>query len=216
MAFDHERFRNLAAGVQSSVLAVAVIIGGVWTFYTFDSLRAKSRAEAELVGLEQRIREQGVVSASLQATAFKIHGDSSRYISATATVRNNGNRNMTLYFDQWVFAFSKVDAFSSERPTFVPIGRSPAFYFNMEKNELESIPYVVLLSGEEYELHSVIKAPSRGLYFVEFEAELGKKEGSVSEAVVQKEQRVATTEQAEQGLRSGLWAIVRQRFLVVD
>ena len=43
-----EKFNNIASGIQSLLLALAVIIGGVWTLYTFSSLKQVEKAKAEL------------------------------------------------------------------------------------------------------------------------------------------------------------------------
>ena len=45
---SRESFKNFAAGVQSWVITVAVVVGGAWTLYTFVTLDMQGRAEREL------------------------------------------------------------------------------------------------------------------------------------------------------------------------
>ena len=49
---DHERFNNIASGIQNIVLILAIIIGGLWTSFTFSTLKTKYKAQAEITELE--------------------------------------------------------------------------------------------------------------------------------------------------------------------
>src|SRR5882757_2985695 len=91
--FNHERFKNIAAGVQSCVIAVSVVIGGIWTYYLFKALNAKGRAIAELHELELRDREQGVIDIEISAKQVAIPGGTGRDIAIDIKVKNLGNRN---------------------------------------------------------------------------------------------------------------------------
>jgi hypothetical protein len=46
MSFDHEKFKNVAAGLQSVVTLLGICIGGVWILYTFWALGAGQKAKA--------------------------------------------------------------------------------------------------------------------------------------------------------------------------
>lgn len=45
---DSEKFKNIMGGVQSLVVSIAFVTGGIWTLVTFDILSQKERAEIEL------------------------------------------------------------------------------------------------------------------------------------------------------------------------
>jgi len=53
---DADRFSKFAAGLQSIITALGVIVGGVWVLFTFGYLgmAAKSRAELAEFDLRQR------------------------------------------------------------------------------------------------------------------------------------------------------------------
>ncbi len=94
--FDHEKFKNVAAGVQSIILAVAVLVGGIWTVYLFRILDTKGRALAERHAFELRDREQGVINIDISAKQVSIPGDKGRNIYIDIQVKNLGNRNNPL------------------------------------------------------------------------------------------------------------------------
>lgn len=43
-----EEFKNLAAGIQSLLIGLAVLVGGVWTMVRFFSMKEVKKARAEL------------------------------------------------------------------------------------------------------------------------------------------------------------------------
>jgi hypothetical protein len=89
---DTERFRNIAAGVQSAVLALAVLIGGGWTLYTFWALHETSRRTAELPALERSLTERGIPDITVLSEQMPGDGYHSRYLVVTVAVTNRGNR----------------------------------------------------------------------------------------------------------------------------
>src|SRR4051794_30702167 len=49
---DHEKFKDLTSGIQSIVLSLAVIVGGLWALYTFWGTKQLQKAQAEILGLQ--------------------------------------------------------------------------------------------------------------------------------------------------------------------
>jgi hypothetical protein len=52
MLENHERFKNITEGIQSVIIAVAVLIGGIWTAYTFSALHTTEKAKADLATVQ--------------------------------------------------------------------------------------------------------------------------------------------------------------------
>ena len=48
LLMDNERCKNTAAGIQSLILALAVVVGGGWALFRFASLEETDRVAAEL------------------------------------------------------------------------------------------------------------------------------------------------------------------------
>lgn len=108
MAFEHEKWRNTMAGVQSLSLTLAVMVGGIWSLYTFDVLGARDRATAELKELQYTIDQQATVQIELKAEQVQIPGSSERYILTKVAVNNTGNRNAILDFTKSPLGVARV------------------------------------------------------------------------------------------------------------
>src|SRR5436305_1913900 len=68
MITDHEKFKNVLSGVQSIVLSVAVLVGGIWTTVTFRLLHTTTKAEADLEELNRKLKQQAIVQINIQAS----------------------------------------------------------------------------------------------------------------------------------------------------
>src|SRR5262245_14315222 len=51
-------FQKIASGVQSVVVAIAVVIGGLWTYYTFNAQLQVQNAEATLEKLNRDLVQE--------------------------------------------------------------------------------------------------------------------------------------------------------------
>jgi len=108
MAFDHEKWKNSLAGVQSLSVALAVIIGGIWSLYTFDVLGARDRAAAELKEIQHALDQQATVQIEIDAEQVHIPGSSERYVLAKVAIINTGNRNTILDFTKRPLGVARV------------------------------------------------------------------------------------------------------------
>jgi hypothetical protein len=93
-----EAFHHIAVGIQSITLALAVIVGGLWTWYTFRNLASVQRAKAELTKLRLETLEQAIVSITVKARQMEPYTGQRFVIAGEATVTNGGNRNTVLNF----------------------------------------------------------------------------------------------------------------------
>lgn len=103
-----EKLKTVAETWQSVAIARGVLIGGLWTLYTFDALRTGYKAEAEIRQLELATREQGVINIAVTAGQVSIPNDTGRYIKIDIQVMNIGNRNLVLEFPKYALTIAKV------------------------------------------------------------------------------------------------------------
>lgn len=103
-----EKFKNIAAGVQSVIIALGVLIGGLWTYYTFGALRARYKAEAEIRQLELANRVQGVIDIEIKAEQVSSPNDTGRFIKIDIQAKNLGNRNLNLELPNHALTVAKV------------------------------------------------------------------------------------------------------------
>jgi hypothetical protein len=93
---DLTNFKDLAAGIQSIAISVAVVIGGIWAIYRFLSLRELGRARVELKRLQRALAERATLNISLSAHPHTDPNGNGYYIEVAASVSNVGNRTEIL------------------------------------------------------------------------------------------------------------------------
>jgi hypothetical protein len=148
---DHEQFKNVTAGVQSTVITVAILLGGIWSFYTFSALGSVERAKAELF-------KQAIVDVEIEAKQEWLANDSSLYIFANVKVMNRGNRNAS-----YMFTGAKLTVTKSG------FDQRGASLLGEKIAELPTIGNGVLRIGATRTAPVVVKVPTPGLYYLSFD-----------------------------------------------
>jgi hypothetical protein len=98
LALTLNDWKDLAETADHLVVALAVLIGGGWTLYTFHRLRLVANAMLELKAKEKTIEEKekalhesAVLEATISAHQIFVGEETNFYISAIASVVNIGN-----------------------------------------------------------------------------------------------------------------------------
>jgi len=107
---DYEKFTKIASGIQALVVATAVIIGGVWTLYTFGSLQQVEKAKTELEKMHRSLLERGILAITVQPSQIKRSETSKRYILVNVVIQNSGNRTEVIDWSKSGLRVTKVDA----------------------------------------------------------------------------------------------------------
>lgn len=98
---DPDRFQKMAAGVQSWFLSMAILIGGGWTLYTFQSQLQVANARAQLARLQRDLEESPRIELYLEFNPLTVHENSgNRYFEGVLHVKNVGNKNTALLLGQ--------------------------------------------------------------------------------------------------------------------
>jgi hypothetical protein len=91
MIHDSERFQQLTSGLQNIVVTLAVLVGGIWTLYTFQTLKTREKAKLDLEIAEYR---RAALDIAIKADYVDQSQDpasgKSRFIAATVTLTNRG------------------------------------------------------------------------------------------------------------------------------
>ena len=87
-----EDFKNLAAGIQSVSVALAVLIGGAWALFRFFSLKEVKKATTELEKTKRELQQRGHLQIEMQATQMFSSVCAEKYINVSLKVSNVGNR----------------------------------------------------------------------------------------------------------------------------
>ena len=85
------QFKDLAAGIQSILVAIAVLVGGAWALFRFFSLKEVKKATAELQKIRQELQSRGHLQITIDAKDLHSKEPKSSYINLTLTITNVGN-----------------------------------------------------------------------------------------------------------------------------
>jgi len=171
MIKDSERFNHIASGIQNIVLAVAIIIGGLWTAFTFSTLSTKYKAQAEIIELDLRnartkdeIAQNGaVIDIKLEAKQEGLTDGEKYGISVLATIANTGVKNTLV-------DLSKESPLTAYLVYFNDDGTSNRRAV-VSQDEYTSSS-TTLRSGNTIQFPLFIKVQSKGLYILEFRVPL--------------------------------------------
>ena len=187
MTFDHEKWRNILAGLQSLAVATAVIVGGAWSLYTFDVLGARDRAAAELERIQQDIDQQATVQVDIDAEqvalpAAGVSDDPGRYIVARVSVKNTGNRDTVFDFSKRPLGVARVlNPGQGPVPTVGPRSRYgvpivPVLGWpgppDGEPSAYGEVNNRGIYRGETWHQEFLVKVSGPGVYLVTFAAEV--------------------------------------------
>lgn len=171
MSTNHEKFKNIASGLQSIFIIITFAIGGIWTIYTFDVLSARDRAKVELKEIEKNLHQQAVVNVDLSIKQVDLSIDNKRYINITANIENTGNRSTRLELGDRVIAVIKINYDSDGELVVENIIHSPVLAFADETQaNFWSLPYTIIDSGETRKFPFFIQVGSPGIYLIGFQA----------------------------------------------
>jgi len=153
----YESFKNLASGMQSWIVSVAVLVGGGWTFYTFVALDMAKRAEKELFA-------QAQVNIKIAAREEDL-GNGRSCVVAIVEVANAGGRNVFLDYSE--------KPFSVRRVSFDQAGNS---HFGEELFQPNLWGSRVLRGGETDQYPFLVSVRDPGMYIVQFRVPLPQRE----------------------------------------
>jgi hypothetical protein len=197
-ALDHERFMNVAAGVQSWVIALGVFIGGIWTLYLYTALNTKQRALAEFEELRRK-NHQGVVTIDIKAEQEYIPDDPGRSIKINIQATNLGDRNIPLKLGDAPLTVSKLYPDNEGRLHIIWAKNSSIPYLNRDKlvvrdlrsNDLvEPVAFELLRAGQTVSFPTWFHVEGTGLYLIEFAPELTGEELKIAQQAAGEPNRI--------------------------
>lgn len=171
---DHERFKNLASGIQSVAIVIGIAVGGIWALYTFKALGTANRAQAEInktqaeiSEIERRNIEQPVLAIEVKGSALTSAPDKAKAIYVEAKFRNDGKRILNVEFTKPTLLVSRID--KDGRPAGSPSSSTEPGVLN-EQGTLEEVGERVLRPNQSRNVPFVVPVSSPGLYLVQIKA----------------------------------------------
>jgi hypothetical protein len=176
---NHEIFKDVADGVQSVCLAVAVLVGAVWTLYTFNTLGAQEQAQLQLSKLQGEVAKshadlakQAVLDIDIQASQKHISAPSAgRVISGMVTITNRGTRNTPIDWNNNLPQLVAVPLSFAQSGRPVAGAKHPIATTLVNGNQQQ-----LVLIGQTIHLPFAISLPGPGLYYLEFQTNVSAEE----------------------------------------
>ena len=170
---NHEKFNKITSGIQALVLSVAVIVGGIWTLYTFGSLKQIDKAKTELEQMRRSLRERGILNITLQPSQFRDSKSSRLYVLVKVSIQNTGNRTEVIDWKKSGLYATRVDMDGKRQLEF------GAVYEADYLTPLGAIPSSSILPGQTRTLPFLIPAKEAGIYHLLFSASVSAAEEPV-------------------------------------
>src|SRR5437016_13094617 len=104
MSTRAEQFKNILSGIQSLVLVIAIVTGGLWTLFKF--------------GLESA--ESPMLNITIRPSQVSIAGDPGRWILASIEMTNVGSRTETITWPKVKSVFTAHRVSIDERGALKP------------------------------------------------------------------------------------------------
>jgi len=162
-------------------LSLAVLVGGLWSVYTFDALNARDKAKAELSEINRKLSQQAEFDTRLSVKQTSLPGSSNRYLYISVHITNIGSRNTRIDFNDKTIAVAKIEQISGYPTKFGSVIHSPILAFaDSGHKRIWNLPYIIIRTGETYRLQAWVQVEKPGLYLVGFKVHLSAAEQEVS------------------------------------
>lgn len=165
-------FKNITEGWKNIVLLVAIVIGGGWSLYVFNSKLEVENAKAQLEKTRQELDLAPVVTASIDSSYFR--AEDGYFIKVQVVLKNKGRETGHIYYKNNSLTVSKVE-FDGGKIS----GYSNTVYTDNvypEKNGGEAIHKIVgttLIPGHEKKANYIVSVRATGIYQIVFRVKPG-------------------------------------------
>jgi hypothetical protein len=167
---DHERFKNIASAVQSLVVAIAVVVGGIWSAYTFGVLHSVEQARAQLA-----TASMPALNISIEAAKVKATQKDKRGLLVRVMVENAGNRYIELDLTKDPLAIHKVTT-GLNGHLYSEVSYRPTLYSQLRKDSFDVVQSWGVTPHSSKVFHYYLNVDDAGLYLISFEAPVGELE----------------------------------------
>lgn len=175
LKMDHDKFNKIASGIQALVVAIAVVIGGIWTLYTFASLNQIEKASADLEQSRRDLRERGILDIKLEPKQISNVKDRFRYITIDVTLHNTGNRTEIINWDKSGIAATQVNVNAAGQVVFGMTSKAKYVIPGQD------IPSSSILPGQIRKMPFLITVKNPGIFYLVFHAAVSPLEEKIHE-----------------------------------
>jgi hypothetical protein len=86
-----QNLAHLSQAIQSIILSLGFVIGGIWALFRYRNLKELEKANAELLTLRKQLKERGAINVELSLKQLNNNPTEARFIEVKAKLNNMGN-----------------------------------------------------------------------------------------------------------------------------
>jgi hypothetical protein len=171
MGWNYEKLASIAGGINSAVVAVAVIVGGLWTWFVFGAELRVENARAELEKLNRELAVRPALDISLATESLSIGSGTQKVVLVTVTISNKGTKDAIVLLGQAPIRAAQV-VISSDGQVFFGKTYQGRMYGSTLSNfdRIEAFDEAYTRVGDTERLQAVVRVDGPGLYLFEFVA----------------------------------------------
>jgi len=169
---NFENFAHLASGVKNIIITIAIIIGGVWSAYTFGALNSVEKAKKEL---EKTKKELNELSLDIDIDAKQLPSlDKKKFgILVEVIIANVGNGSIALDLQKKPLTISKI-AKNKKGIIYAAQYYAPLPYMNLTEGNTHLIYSQLVHPGSTKRIYFYEEVKSPGIYFISFQSKADK------------------------------------------
>lgn len=186
-----QTFNNVAGGINSIVVVIAIMVSGWWAYQMYDVLEKKKTADAQLFDLQKKIK--GIVVINVEVT-HKILSIQQKYITIEISVdlKNTGTRTGVIDWQRSSLFFRRVVFLDDDNePKYGPVKDIPLL------SEVFMVGRSTINPTQSENYKFITRLDEAGLYYLELAMPLDEsqqeqaKEAGISSLVVDEGRHVA-------------------------
>lgn len=166
----HEKSNNFFSGLSGLVTILAIVIGGVWTAYTFNILHQAEKAQQELVEIQERIKNTASSSIDLDVRQTV---NPSLGIIIEVNLTNNGRSQLQYSLENNPLKVYSVFVQGDQAGATKIYMPKPYKSLAKMKSGGENIlrENITVLTGSKKTISYALTVDNPGLYYITFEAD---------------------------------------------
>ena len=168
--------KNYSEAFKNVVIALSVIIGGIWAFYTFDAKLEAQNAKAQLKKVEYELTQRPVLIPNMKVFSVDSGSSESWILKVRLKIENIGNTDVEINLDQESIRVAKIKLkdgviIGYQDPIYVGERGIPPTGNNIKYTRTKLL---TVLAHQSKELMFLVEVSEQGIYEVIFEAKPGK------------------------------------------
>lgn len=147
------------------LLSLAIVIGGGWTMYTFESTLTKENAKAQQEKIKRYLSKTSVINRSLVLKRIGLK-DKGYLIKASVFIENVGNNELVLDYSEHPITATLIEV-GPDQPALTNVSYS---------NSALNIDGSILIPNQKKKEVYLVKVGGPGLYLIEYAVKVNPKE----------------------------------------